>query len=285
MRSRRSFLGTMTGGVAAASALRGLARASGTARPPLGLQLWSLRALFEKDVTAACKLIRSWGFEEVETAGFHGRTASGFAGDLKAAGLRCRAMHVGWERLQQDLPGVLREADTLGATTVVNPSLPHKTERATREEILTAASAFAGWARTCRAAGKRFAYHVHSQEFGPAPEGTLFDLLAKEAGPDVGFELDVFWVVWGGGDPVKLLHKYPGRVYFTHLKDMAKGVLPGRPGQDRDKLNVPLGAGQIDVRGIVAAAAKAGVELHYLEDESPDPLANIPKSIAYYQSL
>ncbi len=35
----------------------------------------------------------------------------------------------------------------------------------------------------------------------------------------------------------------------------------------------------------MAAAAKTGVELHYLEDESPDPVGNIPKSVAYYRSL
>ncbi len=46
-----------------------------------------------------------------------------------------------------------------------------------------------------------------------------------------------------------------------------------------------LGTGRIDVKGIVAAGAKAGVEIHYLEDESAHPLVNIPKSVAFYKTL
>ena len=46
-----------------------------------------------------------------------------------------------------------------------------------------------------------------------------------------------------------------------------------------------LGTGQIDIKGIVAAGAKAGVEMNYIEDESPDVLSQVPKSMAFYKSL
>jgi sugar phosphate isomerase/epimerase len=283
MTTRRSFLGAMAGGVAAAAASSGRAHAAGAGKPPLGLQLWSVRHLLEKDLPGTLKQVRGWGFEEVESFGPYGAS---IAGPLKDAGLRCRAMHVGYERLQKDMSVVLRDADALGVKTVINPYLPHEQKpHASREEILKAAGDFAGWSKVCRAAGKRFGYHIHSQEFGPAPEGTLFDVLAKESGPDVGFEVDVFWVTFGGADPVKLMSQYPGRVWFTHLKDMAKDTVPGRPGQDMEKANAVLGAGRIDIPRIVAASAKAGVEVNYLEDESADPAGQIPKSVAFYQSL
>ena len=284
MTTRRSFLGAVAGGTAAATAFRGLAHAAEGAKPPLGLQLYSLRAQLAKDVPGTLRQVKAWGFDEVET---FGRFGAEIAAELKAAGLKVRAMHIGYDRLEKDLPGVLRDADAVGATTVLNPYLPHDRAKpqATREDILKAAGAFAKWSKECRAAGKRFGYHIHGQEFGPAPEGTLFDVLAKESGPDVGFEADVFWVVWGGGDPVKLMNANPGRVWFTHLKDMAKGTVPGREGQDLERANVALGTGRIDVRGIVAAGPKAGVEIHYIEDESAEPTVNIPRSVAYYRSL
>jgi len=283
MTTRRSFLGAVAGGTAAATALRGLAHAAGVAKPPLGLQLWSVRGMLEKDVPGTLKQVKAWGFDEVETFGEFG---AGIASQLKAVGLAVRAMHVGFDRLEKDLAGVLKDADAVGARTIINPSLPRKgRQQATREEILAAGGAFAKWSEGCRAAGKRFGYHIHGHEFAPVPQGTLFDVLAKESGPDVGFEADVFWVVWGGADPLKLMSAYPGRVWFTHLKDMAKGTVPGREGQDLEKANVPLGTGQIDVRAIVAAGPKAGVEVHYLEDESAEPAANIPKSVAYYRAL
>jgi sugar phosphate isomerase/epimerase len=275
----------MTGGVAAVSALRGIVAADEKAKPPLGLQLWSVRAQLEKDLPGTLRQIKAWGIDEVEAAGFHGRTGSEFASLLKDAGLRCHTMHVGWDLLDKGMPGVLKDADAVGATTLLNAYLPHESRPyASREEISRAAAAFAKRARECKAAGKRFAYHLHGQEFGPAPEGTLFDVLAKEAGPEVGFEIDVFWVTFGGADPVALMNKYPGRFWYTHLKDMAKGVVP-REARDRAEANVVLGTGQIDVRGIVAAGKKAGVEIHYLEDESADPVGQIPKSVAFYKSL
>ena len=44
-----------------------------------------------------------------------------------------------------------------------------------------------------------------------------------------------------------------------------------------------IGTGSIDIKGIVAAGAAAGVEIHYLEDESPDVLTQVPQSVGLYQ--
>jgi sugar phosphate isomerase/epimerase len=282
MTTRRSFLGTLTAGAATAS-LAARARAAGAAKPPLGLQLYSVRKQLKQDVPGTLKQVKAWGFDEVEAFGEYGAP---IAGALKDAGLRCSAIHVGYDQLTKDFSGVMKAADALGVRTVVNPYLPHKGKPfATREEILKAAQDFASWSTQCRANGKRFAYHIHSQEFGPAPDGTLFDVLAKETGTEVGFEADVFWVTVGGADPVKLMLKYPGRFWFTHLKDMAKDTDVAGPRTDFDKANVVLGTGQIDIKGIVAAGAVAGVEMNYIEDESPDVLTQVPKSVAFYNSL
>jgi sugar phosphate isomerase/epimerase len=233
-----------------------------------------------KDLPGTLKQIKGWGIDEVETAGFGRGTAVEFAAELKKAGLKCHAMHVGWDALDGNLTRVLEDADAVGATTIIQPSLPHaKHGAATRDEMLRAAEAFARWSKEARAAGKRFGYHIHGQEFGPAPEGTLFDAFAEAAGPDVGFELDVFWATEGGADPIALMKKYAGRVWYTHLKDMSKEDVQG---PDR---NVVLGTGKIDVDGIVKAGPEAGVEIHYLEDESSAPMANIPKSVAYYEAM
>jgi sugar phosphate isomerase/epimerase len=283
-RTRRSFLGAVTVGLGAAT-LAGRARAAGGTKPPIGLQLWSLRKELEKDLAGTLKQIKDWGIDEVESAGYYGRTAEEFAAALGKAGLRCRSMHRGWDDLTRDFDGVVREAETVGAMTIVNPYLPHAQGQrfASRDEIQTAAAAFAKWSARARAEGRRFAYHIHGQEFGPAPEGTLFDVLVKQAGPDLGFEFDVFWVTYGGADPVTLMKKLPGRVWFTHLKDMAPGTEPGQ--KVAPEANVVLGTGKIDIAGIVAAGPAAGVEVHFIEDESPDPVGQIPKSLAWYRSL
>ncbi len=283
MTTRRSFLGAVAGSAAASAAFRGLAHAAGGTKPPLGLQLWSVRNMLAKDVPGTLAQVKAWGFDEVETFGPFGAE---IAPQLKAAGLKVKAMHVGYDRLSGDMARALRDADAVGATTLLNPYLPHQQKpTASREEILKAAGDFAKWSKQCRAAGKRFGYHIHGQEFGPAPEGTLFDVLAKESGPDVGFEADVYWVKAGGADPVALMKKYPGRIWYTHLKDMARGVAPGSEATHREESNVVLGTGQMDVKGILAAGPQAGVEVHFIEDESADPAGQIPKSVAYYKTL
>jgi sugar phosphate isomerase/epimerase len=269
-------------GGTAATAFHGLARAAGDAKPPLGLQLYSLRGMLAKDVPGTLKQVKAWGFDEVETFEPFG---AAIAPQLKEAGLKARAMHIGFDRFEKDMAGVLRDADAVGATTVLNPSLPHKAFPATREEVLRAASSFREWSKACRVAGKRFGYHLHGHEFGPAPEGTLFDVLAQESGPDVGFEFDVYWIAYGGGDPVALMKKHAGRVWFTHLKDMPKGLAPGVPAALRAESKVVLGTGGLDIKGIVAAGTAAGVEMHIIEDESADPVGQIPKSVAYYRAL
>jgi sugar phosphate isomerase/epimerase len=280
MTTRRSFLGAVAGGVGVAMASARLGAAGGGKKPPLGLQLWSLRDPLSKDLPGTLAQIKAWGIDEVETAGFYGRTASDFAAELKKAGLECHAMHWGWEELSGDISTVIQGAEAVGATTIINPYLPHeKRGSATRDEILRAAEAFAKWSKELQPAGLRFGYHIHGQEFGEAPEGTLFDVLAQEAGPDVGFEFDIFWVTAGGADPVALMKKYEGRVWYTHLKDMARGDVEG------PDANVVLGTGKIDIAGVVKAGLEAGVEIHYLEDESRTPVENIPRSVAYYQAL
>lgn len=283
MTSRRSFLGTLAAGVAAASAGPRATFGAAAGKAPLGLQLWSVRNQLAKDLPGTLKQIKAWGFDEVESFGKYGAE---IAGELKSAGLKVRAMHVAFDQIQGDMSGLLKAAEAVGATTLVNPYLPHKQRpAASREEILAAASTFAKAAKLCKAAGKRFAYHIHGQEFGPAPEGTLFDVLAKESGPDVGFEADVFWVLAGGADPVALMKKHAGRIWFTHLKDMTKGIDPRSEKAHSEDANAVLGTGQIDIKAIVAASPAAGVDMHFIEDESADPVGRIPKSVAYFKSL
>lgn len=280
MTTRRSFLGAMAGGLGVAVAGGRLGHAAASQKPPLGLQLWSIKHLLEKDFSGTLKRVKDWGFDEVESAGFYGMSAAEFTAGLKNAGLKCHAMHIGWKPLETELDQVIKDAEVVGASTVIQPSLPHETKgSATREEMMRAAEAFSKWSKPLRAAGKRFAYHMHSQEFGPSPKGTLFDEFVEVLDPQVGFELDVFWVTAGGVDPLALMKKHPGRIWYTHLKDMAKA---GGTGPDA---KVILGTGKIDIAGVVKAGEKAGVEIHYIEDESRTPEAQIPRSVAYYKTL
>ena len=251
---------------------------------PIGLQLWSLRAALREDVPRTLSTIRAMGFREVEGAGLWGKTAPELRAALDAAGLRCQSAHMDLDRLRDDLPGALAEARAVGATWVVCPWIA---EKVSRDDIMKAADVFNKAGQGAKAAGMRFGYHIHGYEFVPSPDGTLMDTLAKNTDAAlVDFQVDVFHTQHGGGDPVKLIGQYGRRVTSLHLKDMKKetAITPGQA-VGTPNMDVPLGTGAIDFPAILRAARAAGPQFYFIEDESADPLAHIPLSVAYLESV
>jgi sugar phosphate isomerase/epimerase len=290
--SRRTFLQTLaTAAVTTRLGVSPTVHGQGALKHPatgtIGLQLYSLRHLFEKgDIAGTLAMVRGWGFTEVEAAGTYKLSSFDFAAQVKKAGLRIASTGADFNVLAKDVGSVIKEAQAFGARQVMCAWIPHE-GRFSRGDVDKAAPVFTTVGRAMRDAGLRFLYHVHGYEFQAGPEGTLFDALAKqtEAGV-VDFQMDVFWVVHGGGNPVELFTKYPGRFPSTHLKDMRKGTKVGEPtGNAPDDTSVVLGEGMVDIAGVLRAANKAGVSLHFIEDEHPQSEKQIPRSLEYLASL
>ena len=271
--------------VDSAGATQGIAYA-GSFRGPLGLQLWSVRERMEQDVPGTLAWVRQQGFTEVELAGTQGMTPQAFRQELDRAGLRATAMHVGYERMRDSLDAALAEAETLGARNIGVAWIPHEGSY-TPEMARATAADFNRWGQAARERGLRFFYHTHGYEFEPAADGTVpFDVLVQETDPEnVTFEMDVFWVAHPGQDPAALLRKHPDRWKLMHIKDMKQGTVGDFSGGASPEANVPVGTGQIDYRAVLAAADEVGVEQYYIEDESTDPTANIPRSIEYLKTV
>jgi sugar phosphate isomerase/epimerase len=300
MTSRRSFLHLLGAGLMTACAPRSStpARPDGAAPAAkasqlfagfggvLGLQLYSLRLQMEKDVPGTLAMVRGWGLSEVETAGYYGRTAAAFAEELKRANLTARSMHAGYDQLRDNLKQAVADAKALGATYVTTAWISHKAPFR-REDAEGAAAHFTEWGRALKGEGLRFMYHLHGYEFAPGPQGTLLDAILQTTPADaVQYEMDVFWVVRGGGDPVALLRQHKGRFAALHLKDMAKGTATGdHSGAAPNSTNVPLGTGMIDYREVLRAARDAGTKLFYIEDESEQVVEQVPRTLQYLGGL
>jgi sugar phosphate isomerase/epimerase len=299
MKTRRGFLQVASAGFFAAAA-RPFAWADASAaalddlaKPfsaGLALQLYSLRHRFKAgDVDGALALTREWGFTAVEGGAPPGMSATAFSGRLKAHGLAVMGTGVDFAALTGELGPVIADAHVLGAKYVMCAWIPHG-KTFTVVDVDKAAAAFNAGAKAFDAAGVTFMYHIHGYEFVPGAAGqgpTLFDTLAARTDPDlVKFEMDVFWAVRGGADPVQLFERYPGRFAATHVKDIAKGTALGdSSGSAPEETNVPIGQGQIDWRGVFTAAAKAGVAWHIIEDESPAVERQVPVSLRYIAGL
>jgi sugar phosphate isomerase/epimerase len=292
MTTRRAFLKTLAGAAAVSPFGLDTLGAQGTLKHPatgtIGLQLYSLRHLFEKgDIPGTLALVRGWGFTDVEAAGTYKLTPAEFAALVKKAGLRITSTGGDFNQLAKDAGSVIRDARTLGAQQVMCAWIPHQ-GRFSRADIDKAVPVFTQTGRAMRDAGLRFLYHVHGYEFQQGPDGsTLFDALASQTEPGVvDFQMDVFWVVHGGGNPVELFAKYPTRFPSTHLKDMRKGTKVNDPtGNAPDDTSVVLGEGLVDIAGVLRAANKAGVKTHFIEDEHPASETQIPRSLEYLARL
>jgi sugar phosphate isomerase/epimerase len=104
------------------------------------------------------------------------------------------------------------------------------------------------------------------------PLDVLLDATAPER---VAFELDIYWTVHGGGDPLAYFERHPGRFPLCHVKDRtAAGEM------------VDVGAGAIDFAALFARAEQAGLRHFFVEhDEPADPLASIAASHDHLRGL
>jgi sugar phosphate isomerase/epimerase len=252
----------------------------------VGLQLYSLRDTFAKNVPVGLSYTRNFGFVEVELAGTYGMKPEVFRTVLANHGFTPIAAHFGFDAWAADPEPILREAKALGLRYAGCAWIPHEgpfDEQDCRRAIEVFNRAGAAAAKH----GITFFYHNHGYEFAPHGDGTLFDLLVRETKPElVAFEMDVFWTVHPGQDPVALLRRYPDRWKLFHLKDLRKGVATGKlTGSEDVRNDVALGTGQIDLKAALREAVRIGVEHYFIEDESPSVLEQIPQSLRYLESL
>lgn len=253
---------------------------------PVGLQLYSLRDQFAKDVSGTLARARDFGFKYVELAGTYGHPPDQFRQMLAENGLQPVAGHFSFEKYRDDVEGIAREAKALGLKYVGCAWIPHRQafdEQECREAIAVFNRAGEALARH----GLKLFYHIHGYEFQPHGEGTLFDLMMAETHPKwVSYQMDVVWAVFPGQDPVRLLNRYGKRWTLMHLKDLKRGVATGAlTGHTDVANNVPLGQGQVDWPALLRAAKRAGVKYYFIEDESPAVLEQIPQSLRYLEQV
>jgi sugar phosphate isomerase/epimerase len=251
----------------------------------VGLQLYSLRAQFTKNVPATLPKVKTFGFKNVELAGTYNLSPAAFKAMLKENGLNPVSGHFPFERYEQDPEGVAADAKTLGLKYAGCAWIPHKGEFG-EADTRRAVAVFNKAGEVLAKHGIKFFYHCHGYEFRPHGDGMLMDVLMQETNPKhVAFEMDVFWVVHPGQDPVAWLEKYPKRWELMHLKDMRKGLKGDLTGKADVKNDVALGTGQMDWPAILKAAKTSGVKHYFIEDESPDVEAQIPQTLQYLKSV
>ena len=258
---------------------------SGSAQE-IGLQLYSLRNEFKKDVPGTFAKIKSWGITKVEDGndGTQGYTLNEYKALLAKNNLEIVSASAPFEELKNSPETVIKRAMDYGSKYVVCFWIPHKDTIFTIDDTKLALNVFNKAGKIMKAAGITLVYHPHGYEFRPYKNATLMDYMIEKS-EYFDFEMDVYWFAHPGEDPVEWLRKYPNEFKLMHLKDCQKGVVGNQNGQSDVETNVTLGSGQINIAEIVTEAKNRGLQYLFIEDESSRVVNQVPQSLEYLRSL
>ncbi|MBI2193378.1 MAG: sugar phosphate isomerase/epimerase [Planctomycetes bacterium] len=253
----------------------------------LAVQMYTLREFTHtaRELAESLRKVRAIGYPAVQLS-----AVSAMAGDapevsakearrmLDDQGLRCIATHRAWDDLVGHTGLEIDFHQELGCGYVAIGGIPRNYADLSAEGY----SKFARDARPVLArlkdAGITFGYHNHAHEFqriAPGPR-TLYDILIDEGGSNFTLEVDVYWAVHAGVNPVRIFQRCPGRVPVIHLKD--KEVVPGE-----GPVMSPIGEGNLDWDSILPVCARAGVAWYAVEQDTcrRDPFDCLRSSFEY----
>ena len=283
--SRREALCLMAAGVAGSAILPSLARglssvdeAGGAAKiDRIGLQLYTVRKAMAKDVEGTIAALAAAGIQEVEFAGYYNRSAEQWAALLKKNGLTAPSTHIGFPKTNDLWKPQFDMANGIGHKWVIVPSVGNDM-RGSVDGYKRLGNRLNQSGMLAKAAGLRIGYHNHEYEFESVGAKTGYDVLMDAIDPNlVDMEVDLFWAIKAGQDPLAMIAKWPGRYPLCHVKD--GGPLPERKMMD-------VGAGVVDFKSIFRKSRQAGFKHYFIEhDEPADGVASAGISAAYLRKL
>lgn len=225
-------------------------------------QLYSARNFQPwEDVLA---MVADAGYDHVEGFGGLYENPECLRAMLDANGLSMPSGHFGLDLLENDFEKARSIAETLGITTVICPHIAADLRPSDEAGWRSFAARLATVNEACVKAGLGFAWHNHDFEFkgvdGIVPMRVLLD-----AAPEIGWEMDVAWVVRGGADPLSWIHEYGTRIIAAHVKDIA----PQGEAADEDGW-ADVGHGVLDWPAIMQALReRTAAKLFVMEHDNP----------------
>ena len=257
----------------------------------VGIQLFSVKEAMQKDPVEAIRKVASLGYKNLEFANHRAAEDPGVGfgvsvEEMKAlldeTGSHAISAHVG-PLNEETIDSVIAYHRAIGSDTLVIPMAFYESE----EDAHAKAAEFNRLGQRCRENGMRLLYHNHYHEFQKLGEKTVMEILAEDCEPEnLGFELDTFWIMRSGHDPIEVMKKLGTRVKMIHQKDFSKtspsavDVLslaePGKPitretfGKFTSQEDfTEIGEGIMNIQAIIDAARELGsVEYIILEQDA-----------------
>jgi sugar phosphate isomerase/epimerase len=240
----------------------------------LALQLYTIRDAMEKDAILALTQVSKIGYTKIELANysdgkFYGYSPVEFKKIATDLGLDIFSSHTQVEAQGITLDNAKKMAEDHAVLGVKYCVQPWVVEEA-RKTIASYQKMVADWNKVgaiMKEHSIQFGYHNHNFEFDTI-EGKVpyFDVFMTELDKDlVTMEIDIFWTIKAGHNPVDIFNKYPGRFQIFHLKDAYTSEAPFFVPKSVDM--APVGAGITDFKPILAAKDIAGMKHMVVEQD------------------
>lgn len=246
----------------------------------IGLQLYSLRDTIKKDLNGTIKNVSEIGYKFVEAAGyrdgkFYGMDPIAFKNLVNENGMDFLSSHTGhdvpdsanWDETMNWWDACIEAHSRAGVKYIVQPWMG-KSGYASLDGLEKYCEYFNTVGEKCAEKGIKFGYHNHTHEFDSLENEIIYDFMLTHTDPDkVLYQMDLYWVVEGGANPVDYFNKYPGRFELWHVKDEAE-----------------VGAsGKMDFKTIYENVEISGMKYQVVEVEEYnfDPLVSVQKSLEF----
>ncbi len=280
--SRRDFLKMGTFALTGVAVGTGLSSFSNRQnRDILGMQLYTVRDDMQKDPVGALKQLSKIGYKNVEHANyinreFYGYSPKDFKKILEDAGLKMPSGHVqfglnDWDASKKSFTDqwkyTIEDAVIAGQSHLINPWMDEEI-RTDHNKLMQLLELFNKSGELCKRSGLQFGYHNHDFEFDThIDRKLLYDIILDKTDPDlVVQEMDIGNMYNGGGKPIDVLKKHPGRFKMMHVKDLIRSK-QGEMGDSYE--STVLGKGILPVKEIIDLAKRIGHTSYFIiEQES-----------------
>jgi sugar phosphate isomerase/epimerase len=239
--------------------------ANGHQLEKFGIQLWTLRDIIADDPKGVLKALSEFGYQQIESyegesGMFWGMSNTEYKAYLDELGMEALASHCD---INKDFEQKAQQAGAIGMSYLVCPYIGMKQSLDDYKRVV---DQFNECGAICKKYGLRFAYHNHDYSFQELDGQIIQDYMMENTDPEtVDFEMDIYWVVTGGADPIDYLKRYPGRFRLSHVKDRLKSA-----SEDEKQASCVLGKGMIDMPAILDVAEQQGMEYFLVEQERYD---------------
>ena len=254
------------------------------------IQLYSVRDSMKKNPKATLKELASYGYKYIEgyegdQGLFWGMSNTDFKKHLDDLGLKMIASHCGETEKLESFNKKCAQSSEIGIDYLICPGLGRGDLGL--ETFKNHADTFNKCGEIAKKNGLRFAYHNHEYSFKNRKGIYLQDVLMNNTDPAlVDFEMDIYWVVVAGEDPLKWFDKHPGRFTHCHVKDLIERETKNRRGDLFESCT--LGKGSIDFQKIISYGAKKGLHTFIVEQEAyrgTNPMEAAKDNVTYMKNL